>query len=179
VKKAFYIACMALLAAGCSTGTKSQTSTATSSPSGASGSSVQKCQNNAPLPTVRPGSASPQSKPSVNVPSAAPPCRLVIHDIVKGTGAEAKAGATVTVQYLGVSWSTKQQFDSSWDRGQPATFALSQVIPGWTQGIPGMKEGGRRELVIPPSLGYGAPGSPPSIGPNETLVFVIDLIKAS
>jgi peptidylprolyl isomerase len=126
-----------------------------------------------------PGPVGPESKPQVKVPDGPPPCKLVIEDIVKGTGDEAKTTSTVTVQYVGVAWSTKKQFDSSWDRGQPATFPLNQVIPGWTQGIPGMKVGGRRELVIPPDLGYGAAGSPPDIGPGETLVFVIDLLKVS
>ena len=84
----------------------------------------------------------------------------------------------MTVQYVGVAWSAKQQFDSSWDRGEPIMFKLGtgQVIPGWDQGVAGMKVGGRRRLVIPPDLAYGAQGSPPAIGPNETLVFVIDLL---
>ena len=175
MKKA--LICIALLTAACAkSGTTSDVSTATTTPAGASG--VQKCQDTAKEPTVAPGPASPQSKPTLTIPDGAPPCKLVSRDILKGTGAEAKAGATVTIQYLGVSWSTKKQFDSSWDRGQPATYPLGQLIPGWQQGIPGMKEGGRRLLVIPPELGYGANGSPPDIGPNETLVFVIDLIKA-
>lgn len=116
------------------------------------------------------------SKPDVQIPDGAPPCKLVSHDIRSGTGAQAQEGATVTVQYVGVAWSTRQEFDSSWDRGEPATFPLSDVIKGWQQGIPGMKEGGRRQLVIPPDLAYGA--RPPSgIAPNETLVFIIDLIE--
>jgi peptidylprolyl isomerase len=174
VKKSL-IACIALVAVACGNNA-SKTSTAVTSPSATAG--IQKCQNTAPVPAVAPGPTSPQSKPIITVPDSAPPCKLVVHDILKGTGKAATSASTVTVQYLGVSWSTKKQFDSSWDRGAPATFGLNQVIPGWTQGIPGMKEGGRRELVIPPDLGYGAAGSPPSIAPNETLVFVIDLIKA-
>jgi peptidylprolyl isomerase len=85
----------------------------------------------------------------------------------------------VTVNYAGVLYKNGKEFDSSWKRGQPATFSLSGVIKGWTQGIPGMKVGGRRELIIPPSLAYGKSGSPPTIGPNETLVFVIDLHSIS
>ena len=87
----------------------------------------------------------------------------------------------MTVQYVGVSYSTGEQFDASWDRGSPAQFQLSegQLIQGWIEGIPGMKVGGRRLLVIPPTLGYGTQGQPPDIGPNETLVFVIDMIDAS
>jgi peptidylprolyl isomerase len=118
------------------------------------------------------------TKPDVKVPAGPPPCKLVIQDIHSGTGAEAKTGSTVTVQYVGVSWSTGQKFDSSWDRGHPATFPLAQVIHGWQQGIPGMKEGGRRRLTIPPDLAYGQQGGP-GIAPGETLVFVIDLIKVA
>jgi peptidylprolyl isomerase len=84
----------------------------------------------------------------------------------------------VQVQYVGVSFKTGEQFDASWDRGEPFVFQLGagQVIPGWDQGIQGMKVGGRRRLVIPPDMAYGSRGSPPSIGPNETLVFVVDLL---
>ena len=112
----------------------------------------------------------------MKVPNGSPPCTLVIQDIHEGTGAVAAKGSTVTVQYTGVSWSTGATFDSSWSSGQAVTFPLSQVIPGWQQGIPGMKEGGRRRLIIPPALAYGEAGRP-GIAPNETLVFVIDLIK--
>jgi peptidylprolyl isomerase len=120
-----------------------------------------------------------KTKPAIPKPTGTPPTKLVIKDIVKGKGKTAKSGATVTVQYVGVSWSTGQQFDASWDRGQPFQFQLGDqhIIRGWNQGVAGMKVGGRRELVIPPELGYGAQGSPPTIAPNETLVFVIDLLK--
>lgn len=118
------------------------------------------------------------SKPSVEVPGGEPPGELVTEDIVEGKGTEAKAGDVVTVHYVGVSWSTQEEFDSSWGTGQAATFPLDGVIPGWQQGIPGMKEGGRRRLVIPPDLAYGANPPPGSgIAPNETLVFVVDLVK--
>jgi peptidylprolyl isomerase len=117
-------------------------------------------------------------KPDVEVPEGAPPCELVSQDIHEGSGAEAQEGATVTVNYVGVSWSTGEEFDSSW-AGEPVTFPLGQVIRGWQEGIPGMKEGGRRRLIIPPDLGYGAQGSQTgSIAPNETLIFIIDLIEA-
>src|SRR5205823_8252820 len=106
----------------------------------------------------------------------APPCKLVIEDIHAGTGASASADSTLTVQYVGVAWSNHKQFDASWDHGGATSFPLAHVVPGWQQGIPGMKEGGRRELIVPPSLGYGASGQG-TIGPNETLVFIIDLIK--
>lgn len=117
-----------------------------------------------------------QGKPDVPVPVGPPPTSLQTQDLVVGTGTEAKPGDTVTVQYVGVACSTGKQFDASWDRGQPANFPLSQVIPGWQQGIPGMKEGGRRLLLIPPELAYGTEGRP-GIAPDESLVFVVDLVK--
>jgi peptidylprolyl isomerase len=100
----------------------------------------------------------------------------VIQDIFVGTGAAATAHSTVTVRYIGLSWSNRQKFDASADHGGPQRFSLDQVVKGWQQGMTGMKEGGRRELIIPPSLGYGPAGQGP-IGPNETLVFVVDLVK--
>ncbi len=120
-----------------------------------------------------------QTKPTVTVPSGKPPTKLVIKDIVKGTGATAQQGDTVSVHYVGVSYTNRKQFDASWDRHQPFTFQLGggMVIPGWDQGIAGMKVNGRRELIIPPALGYGAQGQPPAIAPNDTLVFVIDLLR--
>ncbi len=119
------------------------------------------------------------SKPAIPKPTGDPPAKLVTKDIVKGKGTAAKAGDNVTMQYVGVSFSTGEQFDASWDRGQPFPFQLGagMVIPGWDQGIVGMKPGGRRELVIPPDLAYGPQGQPPTIGPNETLVFVVDLVS--
>ena len=121
-------------------------------------------------------------KPHVYVPAGeAPPAELVIEDIEVGTGDEAKAGHSVEVHYAGNAWSTRQQFDASWDRGETFTFRLGagQVIGGWDQGVAGMKVGGRRRLVIPPSLGYGSRGAGGVIKPNETLVFVVDLIGVS
>lgn len=119
-------------------------------------------------------------EPQISKPSGEPPAALETKDIVKGKGKTAKEGDNVSVQYTGVSWSTGQKFDASWDRGKEAfTFQLGggQVIPGWDQGVAGMKEGGRRMLVLPPDLAYGPAGSPPAIGPNETLIFVVDLEK--
>ncbi len=120
-------------------------------------------------------------KPVVTVPTAPAPTHLVTKDIIVGTGQTAKAGDTVTVNYVGVLYKTGKEFDSSWSRNQPFTTALSNgsVIPGWVQGIPGMKVGGRRELIIPASLAYGKAGSPPTIPPNSPLVFVVDLISIS
>jgi peptidylprolyl isomerase len=118
-------------------------------------------------------------KPQVDVPSGeAPPAELVIDDLEPGTGAEATPGATCTMHYVGVSWSTGKQFDASWDRGDTFSFGLGQgqVISGWDQGVAGMKVGGRRRLTIPPALAYGSRGAGGVIGPDETLVFVVDLI---
>jgi peptidylprolyl isomerase len=119
-----------------------------------------------------------KTKPAIPKPTGTPPAKLVVDDIVKGKGKTAKVGDSVTVQYVGVSYSTGAQFDASWDGGKPFAFQLGRqlVIAGWDQGVAGMKEGGRRELVIPPELAYGAQGRP-GIAPNETLVFVIDLLS--
>jgi peptidylprolyl isomerase len=118
-------------------------------------------------------------KPTVEVPKGPAPTQLVVKDLKTGDGAEAKSGDQVSVQYVGVLYSDGKQFDSSWDRGQPFSFQLGggNVIPGWDQGVAGMKVGGRRELVIPPDLAYGAQGQPPTIPANATLVFVIDLVS--
>jgi peptidylprolyl isomerase len=118
------------------------------------------------------------TKPEVEVPDGPPPEELEITDITEGDGAEAQAGDTVSMQYVGVNYSNGEEFDASWDRGEPFEFQLGsgQVIPGWDEGIVGMKVGGRRELIIPPDLAYGPAGQPPDIGRNETLIFVVDLI---
>jgi len=118
-------------------------------------------------------------KPTVEIPEGDPPAELEITDLVEGSGDEATAGKNVTVHYVGVSHSTKGQFDASWDRGEPFSFQLGagHVIGGWDQGVAGMKVGGRRRLTIPPQLGYGRRGAPPVIGPDETLVFVVDLLE--
>lgn len=129
--------------------------------------------------TEQSGSATAKkTKPKVTVPKGAPPKKLEIEDLTEGSGAEAKAGDGVTVQYVGVGYESGEEFDASWDRGEPFTFSLGagEVIPGWDQGVEGMKVGGRRELTIPPDLAYGEAGSPPAIGPNETLIFVVDLL---
>jgi peptidylprolyl isomerase len=120
-------------------------------------------------------------KPVVTVPSGPAPTTLVTKDLVVGSGKAASAGATVTVNYVGVLYSTGKEFDSSWSRNQTFTTPLSpgSVIPGWVQGIAGMKVGGRRELIIPPSLAYGKAGSGSTIPPNSTLIFVVDLLSVS
>ena len=121
------------------------------------------------------------TKPVVTVPKTPAPKKLVTKDLVAGTGQTVKAGQTVTVNYVGVLYKDGKEFDSSWKNGQPATFPLTNggVIAGWVQGIPGMKVGGRRELIIPAALGYGARGNPPTIPPNSPLVFVVDLLSVS
>lgn len=118
-------------------------------------------------------------KPTVEVPEGEPPTELETEDIVEGEGEAAEAGDTLTMQYVGVSYATGEQFDASWDIGQPFIFELGagMVIEGWDEGLVGMREGGRRQLVIPPDMAYGAAGSPPAIGPDETLVFVVDLVE--
>jgi peptidylprolyl isomerase len=121
------------------------------------------------------------TKPEVQIPDGPPPADLVSEDLVAGTGAEATVGKTVDVHYVGVGWSTKKQFDASWDRGGTFSFQLGQgrVIKGWDQGVAGMKVGGRRRLTIPAKLGYGDRGAGADIKPGETLVFVVDLLKVS
>ena len=118
-------------------------------------------------------------KPEIAAPEGSPPAELERRDIVRGKGPGAKKGDTLTMQYVGVSWSTGQQFDASWDGTEPFTFELGagDVIPGWDEGLVGMRAGGRRLLVIPAVQGYGAQGQPPDIGPNETLIFVVDLLR--
>jgi peptidylprolyl isomerase len=118
-------------------------------------------------------------KPVIDKPSGVPPRKLVKEDIVKGKGPGAQPGDTVVVHYVGVNFSTGEEFDASWDAGQPFPVQLGagQVIEGWEKGLVGLKKGGRRKLTIPPEQAYGAQGAPPSIGPNETLVFVIDALE--
>src|ERR1700722_431221 len=101
------------------------------------------------------------AKPSISIPNEAPPTDLIIEDIEVGTGAEATAGSTINVHYVGVSWSNGKEFDASWDRGEHLSFRVGagQVISGWDKGVAGMQEGGRRRLTIPPDLGYGARGA--------------------
>ena len=122
-----------------------------------------------------------RTRPEIDFPGENPPTELVIEDLIPGTGAEVVPGSTVQVHYVGVSWSTGEEFDASWNRGAPLplTVGVGQVIAGWDQGLLRMKEGGRRRLEIPPHLGYGARGAGSAIGPNETLIFVCDLVSVS
>jgi peptidylprolyl isomerase len=120
------------------------------------------------------------SKPEVDFPGGEPPADLEVTDIWEGTGTEAKAGDTVEVHYVGVAFSTGEQFDASWDRGAPLQFQLGvgRVIAGWDRGVQGMRVGGRRQLIIPPGLAYGDRGAGSAIAPGETLIFVCDLVSA-
>jgi peptidylprolyl isomerase len=117
-------------------------------------------------------------KPAVTIPAEDPPTELVREDLVVGEGTEATAGSTVMVHYVGVAWSTGQQFDASWDRNESFDFRLGagQVIQGWDEGVAGMRIGGRRRLTIPPEKGYGSRGAGGVIKGGETLVFVVDLL---
>jgi peptidylprolyl isomerase len=164
------VICAALAIAGCGGSSSSDSSSSTSS--GGEASTAAKSAGSTASQT------NTKVKPKVTVPSEPAPKKLTEKEIVKGTGAEAKSGDEVTVQYVGVGYESEEEFDASWDRGEPFTFTLGagEVIPGWDQGVEGMKVGGRRELIIPSELAYGPTGSPPAIGPNETLIFVIDLL---
>jgi FKBP-type peptidyl-prolyl cis-trans isomerase len=121
------------------------------------------------------------NKPVVVIPKGPAPRTLIVKDVIKGTGKTATVGSTVTVNYVGALYKGGKEFDSSWKRNQPFTTALSagSVIDGWVKGVAGMKVGGRRELIIPPALGYGKAGSPPTIPANATLVFVVDLLAVA
>jgi peptidylprolyl isomerase len=151
--------CLALFAAGCGDDSSTTSSAGETTSSEAAEAPKKK------------------TKPKVEVPQGAPPKELVTEDLEEGSGPAAMAGDEVSVNYVGVNYKSGSEFDASWSRGEPFTFALGSgmVIPGWEEGVVGMKVGGRRQLVIPPELGYGAAGSPPAIPPNETLVFVVDL----
>jgi len=166
---------VAALIAGC--GSSSPSSTITIGNENSSDNALAKA---GPTTTAAktPTSGPLATEPKVTPPAGAAPTKLVVKDLVTGTGAEAKAGQTVTVNYVGVLFKGGKVFDASWKRNEPFSFPLGkgQVIPGWDQGIPGMKVGGRRELIIPAALAYGAKGSPPTIPPNAPLVFVVDLL---
>jgi peptidylprolyl isomerase len=125
------------------------------------------------------GTTDLSKKPVIEVPKTPPPCNLVVGDVVEGSGPPAKAGDKLTMKYVGALYATGKQFDASWDRGQdfPFTLGAGSVIQGWDEGMIGMKAGGRRQLVIPPDLGYGDQGAGADIPPGATLIFVVDLVK--
>jgi peptidylprolyl isomerase len=171
-----------ILIAGCGGSSNSSTITvgAENAPDNAlakqAGTTAKKAPETAAAKTPTSGPLS--KEPKVTPPSGPPPTKLEVKDLVTGTGPEAKAGQTVTVNYVGVLFKGGKEFDASWKRNEPFSFPLGkgQVIAGWDQGVPGMKVGGRRELVIPASLAYGAKGSGSTIPPNAPLVFVVDLL---
>lgn len=171
------LACLAVVIAGCGSSDDSSTdsseSTATSTES--SEKSPAESGENA---EKQKSSGGEKTKPTVTVPKGVSPKSFAIKELEEGTGATAKKGDQVTVQYVGVGYDTEEEFDSSWSRNEPFTFTLGagEVIKGWDRGVEGMKVGGRRELLIPGDLAYGPEGRPPQIGPNETLIFVIDLL---
>ena len=117
-------------------------------------------------------------KPEIDFPDGPPPSDLQIEELREGEGAEATPGRTAVVHYVGVAFSSGEEFDASWNRGEPFAFPLGAgaVIAGWDRGVAGMKVGGRRRLVIPPQLGYGDRGAGAVIAPGETLIFVVDLL---
>jgi peptidylprolyl isomerase len=157
---------LAIAVAGCGSSSDSSSSPSESSaPTESTGSTES-------------SSTTEKKKPKVTVPKGVSPKSFAIRELEEGSGATAKSGDTVTVQYVGVGYDSEEEFDSSWSRNEPFTFTLGagEVIKGWDQGVDGMKVGGRRELLIPGNLAYGPAGSPPKIGPNETLIFVIDLL---
>jgi peptidylprolyl isomerase len=153
------LACIALLLVGCG------------------GDDDSPADTEATAQSSEPAQSAEGGKPTVTVPDGSPPAKLEINDLTEGSGAEAKAGEEVSVYYVGVGYKSGKEFDASWG-GEPLSFELGAglVIKGWDQGVEGMKVGGRRELVIPSDLAYGPEGSPPSIGPNEPLIFVVELI---
>ena len=172
-------ACL-VLASACSSSSQSKV---TSSPTTGTSPTSSSAASPPGVATIPPSDVSPTGtfgkRPTVNVPQGSPPAQLESSDLIVGTGASAQSGQTVTVQYDGYSWTTKKEFDASWNRNQPFSFPLGQgqVIRGWDQGVVGMKVGGRRELIIPPDLGYGAQSPTPAIAANDTLIFVIDLVS--
>ena len=143
----------------------------------------QRAQQSGTVENVnQPESPSPEgvdvfARPTISVPEGDAPSDLQVEDLVVGDGPEAEPGVQVNVDYVGVSWSTGKEFDASWNRGDVFSFGLGagMVIPGWDQGVTGMRVGGRRQLTIPPHLAYGPSGAGGVIGPNETLIFTVDL----
>jgi peptidylprolyl isomerase len=173
------LATTAVLVAGCgSSGSSSSIGVGQENPNAATEIAKSSTSSTATTGTT-PASGPLATEPTVTPPTGAPPTKLVTKDLIVGTGPEAKAGDTVTVNYVGVLYKNGKTFDASWKRSEPFSFTLGEgkVIPGWDQGVAGMKVGGRRMLVIPAPLAYGAQGSPPTIPPNSALVFVVDLLS--
>jgi peptidylprolyl isomerase len=184
---------LALLAAGCGTGSSTSTITvgaeneadnalitakAETTPTTTAATTTSTTTSTSTTTATTPTSGPLSKEPTVPAQSGKPPTTLVTKDLIVGTGPEAKPGETVTVNYVGALYKTGKVFDASWRRKQPFTFVLGkgQVIAGWDKGVQGMKVGGRRLLIIPATLGYGAKGAGASIPPNSALVFVVDLL---
>ena len=154
-----------------SSNTPSSNTPSSNTPTSKGNSNVTTNATTNPLVTGAAGEA-----PTIEAPTGAAPTTLVTHDIYPGTGTVVQPASTLTVQYTLMAWSTGKVVESSWSSGSPATFPLAQVIKGWQEGLTGMKAGGRRLLVIPPALGYGAQAAGP-IKANETLIFVVDVLQ--
>ncbi len=171
-------AAVALVIAGCGSGGSSTITIGNENP--ADEALVKSGETTASAAVTTPTTGPLSKEPTVTPPTGPAPAKLETKELIAGTGAEAKAGETVTVNYVGVLYKNGKVFDASWKRHEPFTFTLGkgQVIKGWDQGIPGMKVDGRRELIIPAELAYGKVGSPPTIPPNSPLIFVVDLLKA-
>jgi peptidylprolyl isomerase len=165
---------LALVAGGC--GSSSSSVDSSIQPAPAAGPSTTASVASTPTTPANPALA---KKPAIAKGTGPAPTKLVVRDLVKGTGPAAAAGQTLSVQYVGVLYKTGKQFDASWDRGQPFSFTLGTggVIKGWDMGLVGMHVGGRRQLIIPASLAYGATGQG-TIPPNAPLIFDIDLLSA-
>jgi peptidylprolyl isomerase len=163
----------ALIGSGFRSNSKSETTTSTSSASTSSTPTTAAVASAKGKPCVAVKGPLPTGAPKVPLQTGPPPTKLVTKDLSPGTGAVVTATQTLSVDYIGVACSTGKIFDASYADGKPREFSLGQVIPGWTQGIAGMKVGGSRLLGVPPDLGYGAQGRPPDIAPDETLWFVV------
>ena len=181
------VAAAALVGAGCGDddGGSATTDTATDRDAGHPAATTTAEEPPAPKARkVKPtaGEADLDRKPKVPKGKGDPPTKLVVQDLIVGKGTRARSGDTVSVKYVGVLFKNGKEFDASWKGGKGQTFQFplggGQVIPGWDQGVVGMKEGGRRKLIIPPDLAYGAQGFPPDIPPNAALIFDVDLVKA-
>jgi peptidylprolyl isomerase len=171
-------AAVALIAAGCG-GSSGSSSSIGVGVENKSDEKLATAGTAAPAKAATTPTSGPLSKePTITPPSGPAPSKLVVKDLISGTGSEAKSGEMVTVNYVGVLYNGGKEFDASWKRKEPFQFTLGQgqVIPGWDQGVAGMKVGGRRELIIPSALAYGKTGSPPTIPANAPLIFVIDLL---
>jgi len=178
------IACFALLGAGCG-GSSSNDGDPTGSSESTASAEAASTEATSTESSLAPKDLTPdpskiktdKKEPKVTVPKGVSTTKLTFRDLEEGTGPEAKSGDTLTVHYVGVGFKSKQKFESTWE-DKPYTFVLGggEVLPGLEQGIEGMKADGRREIIVPPKLGYGAEGVQPAIGPNEALVYVVDLL---